>query len=285
LRPLAEQTLAIWAELRQESNVELDHVRLEGSGNWRQLAVRAKVDGVPSNALGVMSQGEINALALSIFIPRATLRDSPFRFMMLDDPVQAMDPAKVDGLARVLMTVAKTHQVVVFTHDDRLPAALRSLGIEANVLEVSRRPRSRVEIRLLREPVRQALDDARRVCKDDKLADGVKARVVGGFCRAAAEAAFVDAARHKMLAAGSPHGTVGDRIAAADSLTRKAGLALFGNPWDAGKVRQRLENLSKRHVRVYRELCKVGHEGTKWTLADLVAETRWFVGEIGDRFR
>ena len=32
---------------------------------------------------------------------------------MIDDPVQAMDPSKVDGLARVLAGAARTHQVVL----------------------------------------------------------------------------------------------------------------------------------------------------------------------------
>ncbi len=67
---------------------------------------------------------------------RATMGE-PFRFVVVDDPVQSMDPAKVDGLARVLEDAAKTRQVVVFTHDDRLPEAVRRLGIDARILEVS----------------------------------------------------------------------------------------------------------------------------------------------------
>lgn len=283
--PLADKTRQIWAELRQESNVELDGVRLEGSGNRRQLAIDVTVDGSPSPAMGVMSQGEINALALSVFIPRATLPDSPFRFLVLDDPVQAMDPAKVDGLARVLGMVAESHQVVVFTHDARLPTALRDLDIKATVLEISRRTHSQVDIRPLRDPVRQSLDDARTVAKDDNLADGIKARVVGGFCRAAAEAAFIDVARHKLLTGGAPHDELEDRLAKAQSLTTKAGLALFGDPREAGKVRRRLEKLSARHARVYRELCGAGHEPTTWKPTDLVAETRWFADEIARVFR
>ncbi len=50
-----------------------------------------------------------------------------------------MDPAKVDGLAHVL-EVAKARQVIVFTHDDRLPEAARRLRLDARVLEVTRRP-------------------------------------------------------------------------------------------------------------------------------------------------
>ena len=47
--------------------------------------------------------------------PRATLPASPFRFLVIDDPVQAMDPAKVDGLARVLHRTVAVRQVIVFT--------------------------------------------------------------------------------------------------------------------------------------------------------------------------
>ncbi|MFJ6298392.1 hypothetical protein ACIQJX_34200 [Streptomyces griseoviridis] len=57
------------------------------------------------------------------FLPRTFLPENPFRFLVIDDPVQSMDPAKVDGLARVL---AEHRQVVVDTHDTRLPQALKS---------------------------------------------------------------------------------------------------------------------------------------------------------------
>ena len=70
------------------------------------------VDGVAGAALGVMSQGELHALALSLFLPRATLAESPFRFVVIDDPVQSMDPARVDGLAKALEDIARTRQVL-----------------------------------------------------------------------------------------------------------------------------------------------------------------------------
>ncbi len=104
LAPLADQSRGIWADLRQESNVDLGEFRLTGTNTRRQLDLDVTIDGEPGSALGVMSQGEINALALSIFLPRATIAASPFRFLVIDDPVQAMDPAKVDGLAKVLAT-------------------------------------------------------------------------------------------------------------------------------------------------------------------------------------
>jgi wobble nucleotide-excising tRNase len=86
-----------------------------------------------------MSQGEVNTLPLSVFLPRATSPDSPLRFVVIDDPVQAMDPSKVYGMARVFTDVASTRQVVGFTHNDRLPIALRNLQLPARIIEVSSR--------------------------------------------------------------------------------------------------------------------------------------------------
>lgn len=96
-------------------------MQLLGTSNHRKAVLDVTVDGSKSAALSVMSQGELHALGLSLFLPRATCNDSPFRFVMIDDPVQAMDPAKVDGLARVLSDLARTRQVVVFSHDAGSP--------------------------------------------------------------------------------------------------------------------------------------------------------------------
>ena len=67
----------------------------EGSGEPPPgRASTSPIDGVAGAALGVMSQGELHALALALFLPRATLPESPFRFVVIDDPVQSMDPAQ-----------------------------------------------------------------------------------------------------------------------------------------------------------------------------------------------
>src|SRR5262245_16699117 len=123
--------MEIWELLRHQSSVTLGHIELEGTGVRRRVTLDVTIDGVSGAALGVMSQGELHALALSLFFPRATLPESPFRFVVVDDSVQSMDPAKVDGLARVLERAATTRQVLVFTHDDRLYEAVRRLGIIA----------------------------------------------------------------------------------------------------------------------------------------------------------
>ena len=121
--PIADQAMATWQFLRQNSNVELGRIELSGARTTRRVTLDVTVDGVQGAALGVMSQGELHALALSLFLPRATLPESPFRFVVIDDPVQSMDPSRVDGLARALESVAKARQVIVFTDDERLPEA------------------------------------------------------------------------------------------------------------------------------------------------------------------
>lgn len=107
--------------------------------------------------------GELRALGLAVFPPRARADASPFRFLIIDDPVHAMDPAKVDGLAHVLADHAHDRQVTVFTHDNRLPEAVRRLGIKATIWEVTRREGSVVEPRKNLDPVRRHLDEANAV--------------------------------------------------------------------------------------------------------------------------
>jgi ABC-type Mn2+/Zn2+ transport system ATPase subunit len=77
-------------------------------------------------------------MALSLFLPRAQLAESPFGFVVIDDPVQSMDQARVAGLAQVLQNAAEKLQVVVFTHDHRLVEAVRRLQLPATILEVQR---------------------------------------------------------------------------------------------------------------------------------------------------
>ena len=140
-----------------------------------------------------MSQGELNALSLSLFLARALLPESPFRFLVIDDPVQAMDPTKVEGLARVLAEAAEERQIIVFTHDERLPAAVHRLRIEHRLLAVTRRENSQVHCHPVQEPVQRHLGDARAVWLTEPLDDQTRRRVIPGFCRQALEAACVEA--------------------------------------------------------------------------------------------
>src|SRR5262249_5224672 len=189
-----------------------------GGGPRRRVALEVTVDGVEGAALGVMSQGELHALALSLFVPRATLPESPFRFIVIDDPVQSMDPARVDGLARVLASASADRQVVVFTHDDRLPEAVRRLDIPAEDVDGPRRHDSVVEVRRALAPVGRYLEDALAVAGTAELPSSAAARVVPGLCRLALEAACMEAVRRRRLTRGEPYGDVDRLIGEADGL-------------------------------------------------------------------
>jgi hypothetical protein len=274
LEPLGDRAREIWAQLRQESNVDLGVIRLSGSGPRRQVDLKVTIDGSPGAALGVMSQGEVNALALSIFLPRATVAASPFRFLVIDDPVQAMDPAKVEGLARVLEDVARSRQVLVFTHDDRLPEAVRRLGIPARILEVTRRPESVVQVRQALTPVERLLKDADDLCLDDTVPEHVAAQVVPGICRLAVEASFTDAIRRTQLRAGKRHAQVEAEIEAANTLTKRAALAMFADASKGGDVLSRLKAWHRSAADTYQALNKGAHHGHRGSLRSLVSQAR-----------
>ena len=281
LAPLAEQARAIWRMLRQESNVDLGAIRLAGSATQRRVELDVSVDGTPGSALGVMSQGEVNALALSVFLPRATLPASPFRFLVIDDPVQAMDPAKVDGLARVLESTASGRQVIVFTHDNRLAQAVRHLSIPASILEVTRRPGSAVQVRVCLDPVEQALRDAGALAADGSVPSEVAARVVPGLCRTAVEAAFTEAIWRRQLRAGRRHDEIEEALEAARvRLNPLAALALTGDASKGGDVLPRLNVWGRRYGDTYQTLNKGVHVTHDGDLRLLIADARGLVTKI-----
>lgn len=228
LRPIADEAMEIWSLLRQESNVEIAGLELEGSNTQRRVAITSRVDGDEAPGMTVLSQGELHALALALFLPRATVADSPFRFVVLDDPVQAMDPSKVDGLLDVLTRIAKRRQVVVFSHDDRLANAVRHGGVDATLVEVSREAGSRVTVRPLTDPAQRYLDDAYAMTRDENLPLPVLRRLLPGMLRMAAEAAAYDRWFARALRAGMDRDRVEDLWGDARMTKARISLAVSG---------------------------------------------------------
>jgi predicted ATPase len=270
LAPIKEKAQQIWAKLRLESNVSLDDIRLTGSANQRQVELDVTVDGAAGAALGVMSQGEQNALALSLFIPRATLPESPFRFVVIDDPVQSMDPSRIDGLAAVLHETARQRQVVVFTHDDRLPEAARRLGLPATVVEVMRREGSAVELRVGKDPVSRYLEDAKALAWTEGLPPEAARRVIPGLCRLAIDAACLDAVRRRRLGRGEPHAAVEELLTGLSGTKARTALALFDDEKRAGDVLPYLHKQSKDAADTFRAVNEGSHVDLPGPLIDLV---------------
>ncbi|MBF6318120.1 AAA family ATPase [Nocardia cyriacigeorgica] len=271
MRPLTELSQRVWTTLRQQSNVELGDVVLEGTAQTRRVNLDVTVDGVAGAALGVMSQGELHALGLSLFLPRATAEQSPFRFLMIDDPVQSMDPAKVDGLARVLADVACTRQVIVFTHDLRLPEAVRRLQIPATVLDVQRRERSVVEVRVSIDPVRRYIDDARALSLTRNLPRAEADEMIALCCRLAIESAATTKVRRVLGEHGFRQSDITEQLERAERTVQKLALAVF---YDRTRESDVLAHLDKELAPWASEVvrtCNSGAHGcTREELGDLV---------------
>ena len=231
LSPIRDGAKAAWAKLRQESNVEIGDLSLGGLGNRRKVRIEADVDGAEATSLAVLSQGELHALALSLFLPRATMARSPFKFVVLDDPVQAMDPAKVDGLVELLSELARTRQVVVFSHDDRLAAAVRRADVAATIVEVTRGRESQVAIAASTDPTTRYLLDAFALISEfdgGRLSEPALRRTLPGLLRFAVEAAARDRFFTRSLKAGMLLKDVEDAWQDATTTRQKVTLAVFG---------------------------------------------------------
>ncbi len=226
IAPLADRARHIWATLRQESNVDLGAIRLEGTATRRHVELMASVDGAEAGALGVMSQGELHALALALFLPRATAPDSPFRFIVLDDPIQAMDPSKVEGFVKVIAELADDRQVIVLSHDDRLADAVRRSSMKASMYEVTRGARSEVTVREVLHPAQRYLQDAEALIRDRAVPDAAKQRVLPGLFRMALESAAYEVYSRHAHGVGTPRVDVEQRWEIERTLKRRLGLAL-----------------------------------------------------------
>lgn len=280
LAPFANQTVELWNELRQASNVDLRALRLTGSGNRAKVDFEVQVDGIDATGLGVMSQGEANALALSVFLPRAMLPGSPFGFLVIDDPIQAMDPSKVDGLARVLVRVARTRQVLVFTHDDRLPEAMRRLALPGTVLQVGRRDRSVVKVEVVSDPFERLVKDARQVVGWENGPRPVPAevaeQVVPGILRTAIEAVCNDLTRRRLLSKGCSSFEVEDRLSGANRLWERLALAIHGDVVDDEGVRSWMTNKGLAPaISTVAALNRGAHGEAGGDLTGMIDETRY----------
>jgi ABC-type lipoprotein export system ATPase subunit len=267
--PIGDEVRNLWSKLGAQSDVSLEAVSLVGKGTRRGLDLQARVGEQQAPALAVMSQGEMSALALALFLPRTALAQSPFRFVVIDDPVQAMDPIRVDGLASILGDAGKTRQVIVLSHDERLVEAVQRLQIPANVLRVERRGQSSVTLALQRVAHEAYLDDARKVAKSG-LGPELSARVVPTFCRSALEAAATAAYRRRRLRAGEAPHHVANAVADARTLMQVLALGLFDDAERTGDVFRAVNTAGGQRAGDCVRDCKEGAHGATRDLSRLV---------------
>ncbi|MFJ4601253.1 AAA family ATPase [Streptomyces griseoluteus] len=270
----------IWEKLRQESDIDLQSVSLQGSekATVRKLVMDVTVDGEEASALSVMSQGEQHSLALSLFLPRAATADSPFGFIVIDDPVQSMDPAKVNGLAQVLHELGEHRQVVVFTHDTRLQRAFTTQELPVTVFEVERGKASKVNVKAVTDPVRQAISDARALASTKNLPEAARTHVLPSLCRIALENAFVEAAWIQHHRSGGSELDLHSAVTDANKLWRVAALAFLG---DSGRMDDAKTELRHRYGRRAMELVQMCQSGAH-SAGARITNTHRFVDEISE---
>lgn len=281
-------TQRIWEKLRQQSSVDLIHVGLHGSERAavRKLIMDVTVDDTEASALGVMSQGELHSLALSLFLPRAATADSPFGFVVIDDPVQSMDPAKVDGLAQVLDELGRDRQVVVFTHDTRLPHAFRSQGLPVTVLKVERGEQSKVQVTSDTDPVKEAVDNAMALAKTENCSETALRHVLPSLCREALATAIVEAAWLRRNRTGLPAEDLQAAIDTIERLFPLASLALFddGLVHPDEEVKDALRSSYGRESTALIHQCQLGAHPDGFLPQDPVAFVRK-VEDLANRIR
>jgi hypothetical protein len=181
----------------------------------------------------------------------------------------------------VLREVARTRQVVVFTHDDRLPEAIRRLGVDADVREVTRREGSVVEVRKNLWPAKRYLDDARAVARDEEIPEQARRLMVAGFCRSALEATAMDRYRAAQYAAGTPLREIDAALDSAHSVQDKLTLGLFGDLSRRGDLYAHL-NRSRvpRAVDTVKAVAKAVHGHCDMESIDMVVASEALVARL-----
>jgi hypothetical protein len=194
-----------------------------------------------------------------------------------------MDPARVDGLAQVLARTAKTRQVIVFTHDDRLPESTRRLGIDATIIEVVRHEDSVIDLRESLDPVERNLEDANAIALAKALPGELAHEIVPAFCRSAVEAAAIRVVRKRRIGRGEPHLQVEQLLDNSKATKVLLALALWDDATRAGEV---LGTVSSRWGEDIGDAAGTAirgtHSGYQGDLGELVRNTRRLCTKIGE---
>jgi DNA repair exonuclease SbcCD ATPase subunit len=70
------------------------------------------------NIIPILSQGNLNALALSIFLALAESQDSPFNFLIFDDPSQSLGSYEKSKFLEILNKIGEKRNLILSTMDN-----------------------------------------------------------------------------------------------------------------------------------------------------------------------
>jgi DNA repair exonuclease SbcCD ATPase subunit len=103
------------------------HARQDVFRNRNQVVpvVRDPERGIDANPLLIFSEGQLNVVALSYFLGMAlNAREGALPFLVLDDPLQALDVLAILGFSDLCRRIRDTRQLIVTTHDRRFADVL-----------------------------------------------------------------------------------------------------------------------------------------------------------------
>lgn len=190
---VTDQLQTALARLLPDAAVKIAKIEHRGGAKKQHgVVVELEIAGREAK-LGMLSSGQRNALLLAPLV--MTDAPGPFGFVVVDDPVHALDDTRVDLLACELTRLACERQVIVLTHDPRLEEHLRARHPDTTVVELDRDPASQVvSWSEHTSPWRSLLTDARRIHEhaagDNWHYTEDVHSVLAGMCRAAVDGAI-----------------------------------------------------------------------------------------------
>ncbi|MGI8309341.1 hypothetical protein [Saccharopolyspora hattusasensis] len=154
---------------------------------------------------GALSAGQFNALMLSVLL--GSNAAGPFRFLVLDDPVHALDETRIQVLCRHLARLAEQdRQVVVFTHNEQLLNELADTIPTATRMALARDDDGEHVLNDVTYPWQALLTDAKELTKSGQaLTELTVATLSLAFCRQALDAVARGMAREWARRHPGPH--------------------------------------------------------------------------------
>jgi len=137
-----------------------------------------------------------------------------------------MDPSKIDGFLQVLTRLAENRQVIFFTHDDRLPSAIRMSRSPARIVELVRGANSVVTVTESTRPADRLLEDAFAIAVDEAVPDDIKKKAVPLLCREALEVTAWDVFSSRQFTAGNSRAELEDMWKEATTTRQRVALAV-----------------------------------------------------------
>jgi hypothetical protein len=287
LRAIETRSVEFWEQLGIESDLSISGLEVTGASGKpnRRARLTVSTNGNDSLAQAVASQGEQHALALALYLPRVEASGNPFGFVVIDDPVQALDQLRVDGLVRVLSEVAQTKQVIVFTHDDRLMETAFRLGFEPTAIRLQRKvePGSlpTVSVRKRVDPIEERLGEARAILSDKAVNESARASAAVQLCDSAAEHAIRRAAERRRLSEGRalPAG-LSEKSSKLDWLSF---VATGQVDKEFAKSARSLGGSWSRYVSLSGAFSENRHRGGVVDAERIIRETSALIGDLGAR--